>query len=123
MVDERALRRALPPGLRRGDARGRARHRPGAGAAFPRLLPPGERVEVGPGSIYQAVRALGSGADIDLEGTATSLDFDLGTGDATADFAVYCLSPGGPGGPPAEVESGLFFRARSRKLEGTMRCP
>src|SRR5262249_35432936 len=71
---------------------------PGLAQAMRRLLPPGDRVEVGPGSIYQAVRVLGSGANIDLEGTVTSLDFDLESGDATADFAVYCLAPGSP--PP-----------------------
>jgi serine/threonine protein kinase/ABC-type branched-subunit amino acid transport system substrate-binding protein len=96
---------------------------PALARAIPRLLPPGDRVEVGPGSIYQAVRALGSGQNVDLEGTATSLDLDLETGDATADFAIYCIAPSLPGGGPVEVESGLFFRARSRKLEGTMRCP
>jgi eukaryotic-like serine/threonine-protein kinase len=85
-----------------------------------RLVPPGEAIDVGPAGIHRAFYALRSGKTIDLGGTATSLDFDLETGDATADLAVYCL-PGGEG--REAVPSGLVFGARSRTLEGTLRCP
>jgi serine/threonine protein kinase len=96
---------------------------PALARALPRLQPPGEPIDVGPAGIYQAFSLLGSGKGIDLDGTTTSLDFDPETGDATADFAVYCLTPGRDGALPQPVESGLVYRARSRKLEGTLRCP
>ncbi len=91
--------------------------------AIPRLLPPGEHIDVGHGGIYPALYALGAGKGIDLDGASTSLDFDLETGDAAADLAIDCLTPGHHGGAPHQVESGLFFRARTHKLEGVRRCP
>jgi serine/threonine-protein kinase len=96
---------------------------PGLGKAIARLLPPGEPIDVGPGGIYPALHALGSGKNIDLAGTMTTLDFNPETGDATTDFAVYCAGPGKPGGGWEAVASGLVFRARTGKLEGKMRCP
>jgi hypothetical protein len=59
---------------------------------------------------------------IDLEGVVTTLDFDPETGDASADFAVYCLGAGGQGDARDILSSGLIFRARTRKLEGTLGC-
>ena len=91
--------------------------------ALPRLLPPGEPIEVGPGGIYPAFHALASGKTIDLQGTASTLDFDLETGDAPADFALYCLSPGNDGAPARQVESGLVFELRTRRVTGSLRCP
>jgi serine/threonine-protein kinase len=96
---------------------------PALARALPRLLPPGEHVDVGPGGIYPVLYALASGRNVDLDGAQTSLDFDLDKGDATVDFAVHCLTPGGGGQKPHPVPSGLTFRARSRKLEGAFKCP
>ena len=92
---------------------------------IPRLLPgpSAEPVDVGPGNIYRAQYALSAGKNIDLRGGATTLDFDLRTGDATLDFALYCLSPGTPTEPPHPVESGMSFRAKTARLEGTRLCP
>ncbi len=59
--------------------------------AIHRLGPPGAAIEVGPAGIYPALEALARGANIDLRGTRTSLDFDPKTGDASADFAVFCI--------------------------------
>jgi serine/threonine-protein kinase len=88
--------------------------------AIPRLLPPGEPVEVGQAGIYPVFAALGGGRNIDLQGTITTLDFDPETGDATADFAVYCFSEGDD---LRVAESGLTFDAKTRRLRGTLRCP
>ncbi len=95
---------------------------PALARALPRLLPPGDPVDVGPAGIFQALGALGAGKGIDLVGSITSLDFDLETGDAAADFAVHCLAPTRDGAFES-VESGLVFRARTGKLEGALRCP
>jgi serine/threonine-protein kinase len=91
--------------------------------AIARLVPPGEAIDVGPGGIHQAFTALAAGRSIDLVGTVTSLDFDLETGDATADFAVHCLASTGFFDARDVIESGIYFDARTRKLRGTMRCP
>jgi serine/threonine-protein kinase len=85
--------------------------------AMPRLVPPGVPIDVGPGGIIDALNALASGKNIDLAGTTTSLDFDAESGEAPADFAIFCATPDGA------AESGIVFRARSQKLEGTLRCP
>jgi branched-chain amino acid transport system substrate-binding protein len=95
---------------------------PGLSRALSRLRPPGEPIDVGPGGIYPALAALGSGKNVDLVGTVTSLDFDPETGDATADFAVYCVGPTSFGDARDVVESGLVYDARARALRGTMRC-
>ena len=94
-------------------------------AAIPRLLPgPGaEPVDVGSGHIYRAQYALSAGRPIDLRGGMTNLDFDVRTGDASLDFALYCLTPGTDADPPQQVQSGVVFRAAARKLEGAARCP
>ncbi|MDI1442469.1 bifunctional serine/threonine-protein kinase/ABC transporter substrate-binding protein [Polyangium sp. 6x1] len=96
---------------------------PALARMIPRLLSPGEHLDVGPGGIYPALYALTSGRNVDLDGAQTSLDFDVETGDATADYAVWCVAPGGPGQKPRPIRSGMTFRARSRKLEGTLTCP
>ncbi len=96
---------------------------PGLARAIARLRPPGEVVDVGPAGIYAALAALGVGKNIDLVGATTSLDFDPETGDAPADFAVFCVGPPRDGRPPELVESGLVFRARSARLEGKLSCP
>jgi hypothetical protein len=49
--------------------------------------------------------------------TTTTLDFDLDTGEATADFDVFCATASG------KVPSGLVYRTREQKLEGKLRCP
>ncbi len=91
--------------------------------AIPRLLPPGEPIDVGPGGIFRAYNLLGAGKNIDLQGTMTNLDFDVETGDASADMAAYCIAPATATEPARSVLSGLVFRSRTKKLEGTMRCP
>jgi serine/threonine protein kinase len=96
---------------------------PALARALRRLLPGGAPVDVGPGGIYQAFYALAEGKNIDLRGIQTSLDFDLRTGDATVDFAAYCVSPSPGEEPPRPIESGLFFRSASGNLDGAHRCP
>jgi serine/threonine-protein kinase len=96
---------------------------PSLSRAIGRLLPPGEPVDVGPAGIHRVLTALRSGKNVDLVGAMTSLDFDLETGDATADFAVYCPAPAGRDGAWEMVESGLVYDARNKRLTGKLRCP
>jgi serine/threonine protein kinase len=83
-----------------------------------RLVPPGETIDVGPSGIYGATTALRQGKNIDLAGSQTSLDFNPETGDPTADFSVRCLDPKRRN----MIESGLVYRAKSGKLEGSLKC-
>jgi branched-chain amino acid transport system substrate-binding protein len=87
--------------------------------AIRRLVPPGEPVEVGPAGIYPALNVLAAGGTIDLQGTLTSLDFDPVSGDATADFALFCLSADGE----AVIESDLHFDPVTAALIGEGGCP
>jgi hypothetical protein len=86
--------------------------------AIPRLLPPGDPIDVGPAGIFTALHALEGGKTINLAGSMTSLDFDLETGDPTADFSVQCVSAAGQA-----VESGVVYDARSGRLQGRLHCP
>jgi serine/threonine-protein kinase len=87
--------------------------------AIARLVPPGEPIDVGPAGIYPALKVLSRGGNIDLRGTLMTLDFDPETGDATADFAVFCIDPTGA----HRSESGVVFDAATRQLVGATRCP
>jgi serine/threonine protein kinase/ABC-type branched-subunit amino acid transport system substrate-binding protein len=87
--------------------------------AIARLVPPGAPIEVGPAGIYPALNALARGDAIDLQGTLTTLDFDPNTGDATAEFALRCLSPGDAG----TFESETRFDAATSAMTGPGACP
>jgi branched-chain amino acid transport system substrate-binding protein len=97
---------------------------PALAGAFGRLVPPGEPIEVGPTHVFDALRLLAAGRTIDLQGAASGLDFDRATGEAPSDFALLCPAVDGAGrATGADVESGVVFRARSRRVEGRMDCP
>ena len=87
--------------------------------AIRRLVAPGEPIEVGPAGIYPALKVLARGGNIDLQGSLTDLDFDPETGDATADFAVFCVDVAAG----ELIESGAWYDAATREIRGTMRCP
>jgi ABC-type branched-subunit amino acid transport system substrate-binding protein len=92
--------------------------------AFERLVPPGRPIEVGPTDVYDALAQLSQGGHIDLEGTSTSLDFDLATGEAPSDFALVCSDVDATGAAVGEgVESGVYFRAKEQRVDGARRCP
>ena len=96
---------------------------PNLARAIGRLVPPGQPIDVGPTKILEALNVLQSGKNIDLNGAATNLDFDLNTGEVRPRFAVYCVKPDASGQAHEAVESGLFYDARTDKLEGTRHCP
>ena len=97
---------------------------PALARAFEHLVPPGRPIEVGPTQVFDALTVLAAGGRIDLQGTQSTLDFDLATGEAPSDFALLCARVDGDGGANGEdVESGVVGRARARRIEGTMRCP
>jgi ABC-type branched-subunit amino acid transport system substrate-binding protein len=107
---------ALPPGA---NVTGRT-----LADAFGRLVPPGTALEAGPASVLDAVSTLAATGRVDLDGTQGPLDFDLKTGEALSDLSLLCPAVGDGGrASGADVESGVVYRAKSRRVEGSVRCP
>jgi hypothetical protein len=98
---------------------------PALSGAIQRLLPPGRKIDVGPGQILDAFETLRSSADarIDLNGAIGSLDFDPATGEAPIDYSIICPGVDDHGAASAPVDSGLVYDARTRTMKGTLRCP
>jgi ABC-type branched-subunit amino acid transport system substrate-binding protein len=93
---------------------------------FARLVGPGKTIEVGPTGLFEGLNVLSGGSDasIDLEGTQSGLDFDLKTGEAPSDFVLLCPAIDERGRATGEdVESGVVYRAKTRRAEGTLKCP
>jgi serine/threonine-protein kinase len=90
--------------------------------AIPRLLPPGDPIDVGSPGIFAAAAALRAGKNIDLAGAYSPLDFDVATGESSADFSVLCVGASRDGTATESVESGVAYDARRKKLRGTLRC-
>ncbi len=91
---------------------------------IPRLLGPGRSIEVGPTGVYEGFDLLSSGKTIDLEGAASGLDLDPSTGEAPSDSVLECVAVDARGRAlPEDVESGVSYNARTRRTEGTLRCP
>jgi hypothetical protein len=80
---------------------------PALARALPRLMR-GPRVDVGQAGLVSTFDALLRGESVDLDGTITTLDFDLETGDPKVELSVFCLreklggarSAGGEPSPP-----------------------
>jgi tRNA A-37 threonylcarbamoyl transferase component Bud32 len=96
---------------------------PALARAIPRLLPPGEPIEVGAGKIFAVLDALRQGRNVDLAGTATTLDFDLATGDAMGDVLLDCERFSPERGALEAEEIPVVYRASSRTWSGRVECP
>ena len=96
---------------------------PSLARAFARLVPPGREIEAGPMSLFDGITALAAGEAIDVRGASMALDFDLATGEAPSDFALVCPDVAAEGGVSGDLESGVYYRAATRSVEGTPRCP
>ncbi|MEZ4221744.1 MAG: serine/threonine-protein kinase [Polyangiaceae bacterium] len=88
--------------------------------AVPKLLPPGERVQVGPMAFLKAVRLLSEGKPIDLDGAFSGLDFDPKTGDTQVDYSVVCA--GVRNGKLYPHASGLVYESAKDALTGKFDC-
>jgi hypothetical protein len=92
--------------------------------AIGRLVGPGRVIEVGPSDLFDGVSALATGAPIDLAGTATSLDFDLASGEPYADITLGCAGVDARGAAAGDhVFSGVTYRVQGDRLEGELHCP
>jgi hypothetical protein len=96
---------------------------PALARSFSRLVPPGKSIDVGISGIFDAFAALHGGQNVDLNGATGSMDFDLTTGEAPFDQAILCAAVDEKGRAYDGIESGLVWSAKTRKLEGTMKCP
>ena len=90
---------------------------------FSRLVGPGKTIEVGPSGVLDALTILSSGGTINLDGAAGPLDFDLSTGETSVDFALSCPEVDTRGVADGDVESGVVYRSKLHRLEGTLVCP
>jgi hypothetical protein len=93
-----------------------------ARAIAARLLPPGERIDVGPTGILPAFNALRRGAHLDIHGTTGHLAFDPATGEPSLDLTVLCPAVDSSGTAIGSAESGLVYDATTGQLVGTMHC-
>jgi serine/threonine-protein kinase len=91
--------------------------------AIPRLLPPGEEVDVGAGPILAALTELRGGKNIDLRGAQTALDFDIATGEPAGDMVVQCVGTDAHGVAIDGIDSGMIYDGKAGKLTGTLKCP
>src|SRR5262249_23508334 len=91
-------------------------------AAFAKLVPPGKPIDVGPDGAAQALSLLAAGTAIDITGASGPMDYDLATGDVTADIDVWCVGLDASM-TPAFQSSGQYFDAAKGQLEGTISCP
>jgi hypothetical protein len=101
------------------------RHPTGAqlAAAMSMLLPPGEKVPVGPSAILDGFRLLGDGKHIDLEGAIGPLDFDPKTGEAPFDNVITCFTADATGTVNGTRESGMVYDGVTGRLKGKLDCP
>lgn len=88
-----------------------------------RLVPPGPVVDVGPTHILAAFSTLRSGANIDLNGAGSSLDFDMATGEPPPDAIIECVGVDARGKASDGIDSGLVYDAAAHALRGELRCP
>jgi hypothetical protein len=88
-----------------------------------RLVGPGPTIEVGPAKIFNGLSALRAGQNIELLGSETRLHFDLATGEADVDAVVQCIKADEHGVAVDSVDSGMFYRAATKALQGTFACP
>lgn len=96
---------------------------PSLSRAIARLVPPGLPVDVGPAKLLEGFAALRSGKTIDLGGAETNLDLDPATGEPSVDFVVLCGRLNDAKRLVESAESGVYYRGRTRELEGSLKCP
>lgn len=99
---------------------------PSLTGAFARLVPSASTtrtIDVGLSSIFDGYTALANGQSFDLDGATGPLDFDLATGEAPFDQAILCAGIDEGGKAFDGIESGLVFSAKTKRLEGSLRCP
>jgi ABC-type branched-subunit amino acid transport system substrate-binding protein len=88
-----------------------------------KLVPPGNKIEVGSGAMNDAFIDLLAGKNIDFDGASGPLDFDVATGEAESDIQIWCVDVDGTGKANAFKNSGEFYNATTKKLQGTIGCP
>jgi hypothetical protein len=81
------------------------------------------RVDVGPGQILQAFDLLRRERHADLQGAATSLDMDVGTGDVATGMVLECMRavPRSSTFEPEEIA--VVFSAARHEWRGRLECP
>lgn len=95
---------------------------PTLAAAMSRLVPEGVPIDVGPAKINDAFSALAAGGNIDLQGIAGSLDWNLQTGIPPGTAGAWCIAPDGAGALDFSTNTGLEYKGSSREFTGEYNC-
>ncbi|GAC1366539.1 MAG: hypothetical protein NVSMB47_17850 [Polyangiales bacterium] len=86
-------------------------------------VPPGKVEPVGEDAITEALNELLAKRNIDFDGASGPLDFDVDAGEAQADIQIWCVSADATGKASAIKNSGMYYSATTKKLEGAISCP
>jgi branched-chain amino acid transport system substrate-binding protein len=93
---------------------------PSLAAGLAKMVPPGDSIDVGGDGVNMAFPVLTAGKNIDFNGASGPLDFDLATGEAPSDIQIWCMPKDPNGAAQSGIGSGLFYNAKTNKLEGTV---
>lgn len=95
----------------------------GINAGLQKTIPSSKAVPINAGGseVNKGYKAMLLGG-IDYNGASGPLDFDPTTGEAPGDIQVWCVDAKG-GTATGFKNSGLFFDARTKTLQGTPSCP
>ncbi len=92
--------------------------------AFGRFNALGRAIEVGPTDAFEALAELSSGKSIDLVGATSRLGLDPRSGEAAFDYVLVCVATEASGKARGEsLESGVSYRASTRRVAGSLACP
>jgi branched-chain amino acid transport system substrate-binding protein len=86
-----------------------------------KLIPPGTQIDSGPNALNDAFTTLKTGNNIDFNGASGPLDFDLNTGEASADIDIWCIVRDSNKNPVFK-SSGQYYDAVKKQLAGTSAC-
>ena len=86
-------------------------------------VPPAKLEPVGQGAIPDALAELLAGRNIDFDGASGPLDFDVNAGEAQADIQIWCVGADPTGNANAIKNSGMYYSAITKRLEGSIGCP
>lgn len=84
--------------------------------------PAGASVVAGPKDMSKGITELSQGKTINYTGVSGPLDFDSKTGEAQSDIQIWCITTDTMGVANSGENSGRFYSATSKKLEGPVKA-
>jgi hypothetical protein len=87
-----------------------------------RAVASGMSINVGPEQIGDAFSALLAGQSIDFKGATGAYNFDVTAGEPAGDIQIWCVDVDN-GVADGFVNSGLYYSAATKMMQGTFSCP